>query len=211
MCRMLLIRSDDEFDVRPHLEAFADMCRSSTEYQGDGWGLMAVNGSRQTVKHPTPIWEHDFDGYGPARLLLVHARSAFRSHPLGVEHNMPFVDDRLGFAFNGELHGVALRSAGATGAAKIFDLLRRLDRGDPLGSLERTMALLESHSRHIRACNVILTDGDRSWVFSRPTDQPDYFTMHQARSRDKVAVCSQPLANGLEWRPLPRGTVEVAT
>jgi predicted glutamine amidotransferase len=124
---------------------------------------------------------------------------------------MPFTDERYGFAFNGELHGVTLRAAGATGAAKIFNLVRRLDHGDPQLSLRRAIGLLETHSRHIRACNVILTDGDRSWVFSRPTDQPDYFTMHQARGRDVVAVCSQPLANGLDWRPLTRGTVEVVT
>jgi glutamine amidotransferase len=208
---MLLIRSEEEFDVRPHLESFAEMCRSSTEYQGDGWGALTVNGTRETVKHPTPIWEHDFDRFGPARLLLAHARSAYRSHPLGVEHNMPFVSDRYGFAFNGELHGVTLRSAGETGAARIFDLVRRLDHGDPQRSLRRTVDLLETHSRHIRACNVILTDGDRSWVFSRQTEQPDYFTMHLARRDAMVAVCSAPLADGLEWRPLPTGTVEVVT
>jgi predicted glutamine amidotransferase len=211
MCRMLLMRSEEEFDVRPHLEAFADMCRSSTEYQGDGWGVLAVNGTRQTVKQPTPIWEHDFDHLGPARLLLAHARSAFRSHPLGVEHNMPFVDDRYGFAFNGELHGVTLRSAGATGAAKIFELVRRLDHGDPAGSLRRTVGLLETHSRHIRACNVILTDGDRSWVFSRSTEQPDYFTMHLARRDGTTAVCSEPLENGLAWQPIPPDTIEEIT
>ncbi len=211
MCRMLLIRSDEEFDVRPHLESFAEMCRSSSEYQGDGWGALTVNGTRQTVKHPTPIWEHDFGDLGRARLLLVHARSAFRTHPLGVEHNMPFVDGPYGFAFNGELHGVTLRSAGETGAAKIFDLVRRLDHGDPEGSLRRTIGLLETHSRSIRACNLILTDGDRSWVFSRQTEQPGYFTMHLARRDGTVAVSSEPLANGLEWRPLPTGTVEVVT
>lgn len=211
MCRMLLIRCDDEFDVRPHLEAFAAACRASSEYQGDGWGLLTVNGVRQTVKHPTPIWTHDFSDLGGARLLLAHARSAFSSHPLGVEHNMPFVDERYGFAFNGELRGVTLQAAGSTGAAKIFDLVRRLDHGDPERSLGRTVRLLEAHTRYIRACNLILTDGDRSWAFSRPTGEPDYFTMHVARRADMVAVCSEPLANGLDWRPLPTGTVEVVT
>jgi glutamine amidotransferase len=209
MCRMLLISSEHEFEVTPHLEAFAEMCRSSSEYQGDGWGMLAVNGTRSTVKHPTPIWQHDLSGFGSARLLLAHARSAFRDHPLGVEHNMPFVDDRYAFAFNGELHGVTLRSAGATGAAKIFDLLRRLDHGDPRLALERTVTLLERHSRHIRACNLILTDGARTWAYSRSTDQPDYFTLQLARRDGIVAVCSEPLADGLSWQPLPADTVEV--
>jgi glutamine amidotransferase len=204
---MLLIKSEDLFDPRPHLEAFAKMCRSSREYQGDGWGMVLVNGIRGTVRHRTPVWEQDFVAFGAARLLLVHARSAFQSHPLGVDHNMPFVDERYSFAFNGELHGVALHSIGWTGAAKIFELFRRLDRGDPLAALERTLHLLEAKSRHIRACNLILTDGDRVWAFARSSDDPDYFTMHQAQCDGLAAVCSEPLADGLHWRPLPADTV----
>jgi predicted glutamine amidotransferase len=209
MCRILLIRSEDSFEVQPHLEAFAAMCRSSSEYQGDGWGMVVVNGVRGTVRHPTPIWEHDFSCFGPARLLMVHARSAFSAHPLGVDHNMPFIDPRYCFAFNGELHGVQLNAEGDTGAAKIFSLFRRLDHGDAERALQRTVQLLEKRSRHIRACNLVLTDGDHAWAYARSTDEPDYFTMHAARGDGMVAVSSAPLDNGLEWRAMPHDTVEV--
>jgi glutamine amidotransferase len=195
--------------MRPYLESFAELCRSSSEYQGHGWGMLSgSNGSRELYRRTRPIWQHDFAGFHSSRFLLVHARSAFRDGAVELRYNMPFVDGRYAFVFNGELHGVRIRVEGSTGAEKIFNLVRRLDRGDPGAALRNAMTVLRRRSRYIRAANMILTDGRRAWVSSYFDEQPEYFTLHVARRADLVAVCSEPLPDDGDWSKLPNASIE---
>jgi len=210
MCRFLLVASREEFDTGEYLRSFSEVCRASTEYQGDGWGAMVDhNGSRHLVRHPEPIWEHDVEGLGATRLLLAHARSAFQDGPVAVEYNMPFVDDRLAFVFNGELHGVRLGVEGSTGAEKIFNLVRKLDTGDTGAALDRAIEVITKRSRYIRAMNLIVTDGRKAWVCSHANERPEYFTLHIRRDESSVAVCSEPLAGFGGWAELDNHAVEV--
>jgi glutamine amidotransferase len=207
---MLLIASHEEFEIGPRLEAFAELCRSSSEYQGHGWGVLyGGNGHQRLVKRPHPIWEEQFGGLGTTRFLLAHARSAFQDGPVAVEYNMPFVDDRYSFAFNGELHGVRIRAAGRTGAEKIFNLVRRLDRGDIGAALRDAVRLIRRRTRHIRAMNLILTDGRQAWVCSLHNERPEYFTMYAKRDQGLTGICSEPLPGERGWTPLPNDTIEV--
>jgi glutamine amidotransferase len=209
MCRFLLVASDKDFEIQPYMEAFAKLCRSSSEYQGHGWGMLSgSNGSRELTLRTQPIWQHDFSGAGSSRFLLAHARSAFRDGEVALRYNMPFVDGRYAFVFNGELHGVRIRADGDSGAEKIFKLVRRLDRGDPGAALRSAMSLLRRRSRHIRAVNLILTDGRRAWVSSYFSEQPEYFTLHISRRPGLVAICSEALGGDRDWSELPNGTIE---
>ncbi|MHC4429864.1 MAG: class II glutamine amidotransferase [Planctomycetota bacterium] len=195
--------------MRPYLESFAELCRASSEYQGHGWGMLSGgNGGRELYRRTRPIWQHDFAGVGSSRFLLVHARSAFRDGPVELRYNMPFVDGRYAFVFNGELHGVRIRVEGSTGAEKIFNLVRCLDRGDPGAALRDAMTVLKRRSRYIRAANMILTDGRRAWVSSYFDEQPEYFTLHVSRRADLVAVCSEPLPDDCDWSKLPNASIE---
>ena len=207
MCRILLVTSCEPFDSRALDGGVRGHVRRQSEFQGDGWGVPgASTAATAPTRHPTPIWQdHDCR---PARCATCSSTPAARSgtHPLGgrAQHAVHVDDD--GFAFNGELHGVTLRAAGATGAAKIFDLVRRLDHGDPAAASD---GLLETHTRHIRACNRH-ADRRRPVVGSFTADQqPDYFTMHLAR-RGVMAVCSRPPPTGSTGGRCP-GAVEVVT
>jgi glutamine amidotransferase len=210
MCRLLLVVSREDFDAGDCLGVFSDTCRTSPEYQGHGWGAMlGGNGGRRIIKHPDPIWEHEVGGLGDTRFLLAHARSAFRDGPVAVEYNMPFVDDRYAFVFNGELHGVRLGVDGKTGAEKIFNLFRRLDNGDTDTAFRRTIEVVTRRTRYIRAMNMILTDGHRAWVCAHANEQPDYFTLHIRRAGPLAAVCSVPLEGFGAWTPIANHSVEV--
>ena len=115
MCRILALQGDAPLDARPFLAAFAEACRRSKEFQGDGWGVSWREGLEWRSFHTLQaIWETALPDLPRSTLFLVHARSAFRNERIVVENNMPFVDEGLAFAFNGELRGVRLQAPGDT-------------------------------------------------------------------------------------------------
>src|SRR5262245_61052563 len=104
MCRLLLVKSDHEFAITEQLQRFAYIAKHSKEFQGHGWGCAYTeNGVWKHYKNIQPIWEDRFENFDRSRLLLAHARSAFRNEGIAVENNMPFFDERRVFIFNGEL------------------------------------------------------------------------------------------------------------
>ena len=203
MCRLLSIRSERPFEVREQLQRFAAMCHVSAEYQGHGWGVALLRDSGWELRRwIDPIWQHDDFDLGSTRCLVAHARSAFRDEGIVVENNMPFRQDGLVFAFNGELRGVRLALPGRTGAEKIFELIRRLDRGDRAEAFEQAFQILHRRSQYVRALNVILSDGDQLHIGSSFAERPDYFTLYRHDGELDI-VCSQPL--GPAFVPLPNG------
>jgi len=215
MCRILAIRADDPLDAAPWLDAFRHACRASREYQGHGWGAAWWTGTAwRHYRSLRPIWE---DGFVPpdATCILVHARSAFRDEDIVIENNMPFVDGSLAFAFNGELHGVRLNMPGATGAARLFHLLRRFRTatdGDSAQALARLDEVVARRSERVRAMNLVVADGASLVFSSRFTQEAPYFTMHAAFVPELSGmrmVASEPLETSRhdpEWTPIPEGT-----
>ncbi len=210
MCRLLLVCSEQEFDIGEVLPRFADIAKNSKEYQGHGWGCAyQQRGEWQLYKTVTPIWEDDLTRFGRTRLLLAHARSAFQNRGIVVDNNMPFSDGGWMFAFNGELRGVRLRETGRTGAEKIFRLIRRLDRGDARAALQQAASILERRSRYIRAMNLIMTDGRQAIAMCYFNEDPDYFTMHYRQRDGRLIVCSEPLSDEPDWLPMHSKQLEV--
>jgi len=225
MCRILALRSSAPLDALPLVRAFAERCRASKEYQGDGWGVAwRESGRWQSWRTVSPIWETELATLPSARIFLVHARSAFRSEGVSVGNNMPFVDGGLAFAFNGELRGVRLQAPGDTGAWRLFHLLRRFTEGaggDGAEGLRRLDEVVAARTDYVRALNVVASDGQRVWVNSRFGEDPAYFTLWRAtlpRARGDISVVtSEPLRLGPElgeppvWHPIPNGcTVELS-
>lgn len=220
MCRILALRSTSPLDALPLLRAFAERCRASKEYQGDGWGVAWRDSGRwQSWRTVAPIWETDLATLPSARLFLVHARSAFRNEGVVVGNNMPFTGGGLAFAFNGELRGVRLQAPGDTGAWRLFHLFRRFTDaagGDGGQALRRLDEVVTARTDYVRALNVVASDGERVWVNSRFGEDPGYFTLWHAtlrRPRGSVSiVASEPLALDPElgeepaWHPIPNGS-----
>ncbi len=220
MCRLLALRADEPIELGAWLPLFAEACRTSKEYQGHGWGVAwRENGGWRRYRSVRPIWEDAAPSLPRSTVFVVHARSAFRNEGIVVENNMPFLGDDLAFAFNGELRGVRLSAPGATGAAKLMHLLERF-RGvpdaDPGAALTRLADVVRRRTEYVRALNVVAGLGEDVWLHNEYSEDPEYFTLHEARTTmEAVAMdvaCSEALegpGETLAWRPLGNGTTRL--
>jgi glutamine amidotransferase len=207
MCRLLHARASQSFSIPDLLGPFAELSKNSSEYQGHGWGCSWRTDDRwHHYHHIDPIWQDDFSRFGETSLLLVHARSAFRDEGIVIENNMPFSDGESVFIFNGELRGVRIKSAGRIGAEKIFNYIRRFNQGDKLATLDKAVGIINKRSAHVRAMNIILSDGEQSCLSTSYSENPDYFQMHQKQDRALKLVCSQPFADDSGWTAIDNNT-----
>ncbi len=210
MCRLLLIKAETPFSIAAELQRFAAIAEHSREFQGHGWGCSYLNNGRwQHYKNIKPIWKDDLTAFGESRLLVAHARSAFKDEGIVIENNMPFYDDRYVFIFNGELRGVRIAEQGRIGAEKIFNFIKRFDHGSMLDALRRGTDIIRQRSKYVRAMNIIIAEKERSYVASFFNEDPDYFTLHTSRTPGKTMIVSDPLAGFEPWDKLPNGTVQV--
>ena len=207
MCRILYASSDSPFPISELLLPFAEMSRASREYQGHGWGCAWRDGNGWRQYHDIrPVWQDRLDGFGETRLLLVHARSAFRDEGIVVENNMPFSDGESVFVFNGELRGVRIKSEGRIGAEKIYNYIRRFDKGDKCAATARAVDIIARRSAYVRAMNLILSDGEQSCLSTSFNEAPEYFQMYRRQTDKLDLVCSRPLDDGPGWRSIDNHT-----
>jgi len=195
--------------MRAHLDTFAAIARHSKEYQGHGWGCAWLEAGKWRIyRNIVPIWEDQEAPRERTTLMLAHARSAFRNEGISVENNMPFGDGKYMFGFNGELHGVRIREQGRIGAEKVFNYIKRFDKGDMLDALRRALGIIEQRSRYVRAMNIVIAGTHQAWISSKYNEDPDYFQMHRYQSDDMHILCSEAYPGGHDWLPVPNGTVE---
>jgi glutamine amidotransferase len=209
VCRLLAVTSAAPFAVAAHLRPFAEVARNSREYQGHGWGCTWQDGGAWRAHHSIrPIWEDDLTAFGEARVLMVHARSAFRDEDIVVENNMPFLDGRLAFAFNGELRGVRIAEQGRIGAEKLFRFLVRTGGAESLEGLRRSVQLVERRSRYVRAMNLVIGRPGGFLLCTTFNEDADYFTLHVKQQDGAAVICSRPHGAEAGWRALPNNTIE---
>lgn len=203
MCRLLYVNSNREFKIVDYLEKFAEISKQSKEFQGHGWGCAYLQNDRwQYYKNVNPIWEDDFSKFGSTTRLIAHARSAFKDEGIVVENNMPFYDDKYIFVFNGELRGVKIKEEGRIGAEKIFNYIKRFDRGSLKEALQKGTEIITKKSSYVRAMNIIMTDQNAAYVYSQFNEDENYFTLHVKQSNDLIVVCSDPFVGEVDWQKL---------
>ncbi len=211
MCRLLLLSHPAGVDPAAHLDRFRELSRDSREYQGHGWGCAWLDDDRRwRLYHDIrPVWEDTDPVFPRTRLFVAHARSAFRDEGIAVENNMPFSDGENVFAFNGELRGVRIREAGRIGAEKIFNYIKRFDRGDMGAAVARGVEIIRSKTRYVRAMNFFLAGRDNVYIYSLFNEDPDYFQLREAEMEGARVICSEPYpGSGCAWRPIPNGSLE---
>ncbi len=207
MCRILYARADQAFAIASMLEPFAELSQNSPEYQGHGWGCAwLADGAWRQYHDIRPLWEDDPRQFGDTTLLLAHARSAFRDEGIVVDNNMPFSDGESMFVFNGELRGVRIKSEGRIGAEKIYNYIRRFDKGDKLTATDKAVSIIKKRSAYVRALNLLLSDGRQTILSTSYGENPDYFQMHQKRGDGRHLVCSQPFPGETDWSPIAENT-----
>jgi glutamine amidotransferase len=210
MCRLLTVRSEKPFPIVPHLEKFADIARNSKEYQGHGWGFAYLDETDawRSYKNINPIWEDDLGQFGGTTLLVAHARSAFEDKDIVIENNMPFFDGRTVFIFNGELRGVKIREQGRIGAEKIFNFVRRFDKGDTLKALEKAVPIIKKRTRYIRGMNIIMVKKEAIFVSSLFNEDEEYFTMRYVEGKELI-ICSETYPSEKKWTRIANNSVRV--
>jgi len=210
MCRLLLIKSEQEFEINPYLETFSSICKNSKEYQGHGWGMTYMDGRRRDIyKSLKPIWADDFSIFGSARFLLVHARSAFRDEGIKLENNMPFMDEKYSFIFNGELHGVRIKEEGRIGAERIFNYIKRFYKDDMQEAFQKAVRIINKKTKYIRAMNILMSDFHSIYLCSIFNEDEEYFSLFKKQTVDALIICSGPFPKEQGWKPVPNNTIEV--
>jgi glutamine amidotransferase len=207
MCRILFARADAPFSIAGLLRPFAEMSRNSREFQGHGWGCAWRDADVWQQYHDIlPVWEDDLDQFGETRLLLVHARSAFRDEGIIVENNMPFSDGQSVFIFNGELRGVRIQSEGRIGAEKIYNYIRRFDKGDLCAATTRAVDIINKRCAYVRAMNLVLADGEQACLSTGYSEDPEYFQMYRKQASGIDLVSSRPLDDDAGWKAIENHT-----
>jgi glutamine amidotransferase len=192
-----------EFDISDYLQKFAEISENSREYQGHGWGCsFYINGNWKNYKNVKPIWEDDLTNFGKSTRLIAHARSAFRDEGIIIENNMPFYDDRYIFIFNGELRGVQIKESGRIGAEKIFNYIKRFDKGNISEAISKGTEIIKKKSAYIRAMNIIMADNKKAYIYSHFSEDEDYFTMYLKQTVDRIVVCSDKFMGDTDWSPI---------
>ena len=187
---------------------FAHIAKNSKEYQGHGWGCAYQNpaGHWQFYRNIRPVWEGDLSRFGETTLLVAHARSAFQDKDIVVENNMPFYDGRTVYIFNGELRGVKIREEGRIGAEKIFNAIRRFDKGDTQQALIKAVGIIKKRTRRIRGMNIIMVNESGIFLSSYFTENDSYFTMCY-REGDDLVICSEPFLSEKNWQNIANDSV----
>ena len=210
MCRLLSVKSSENFEILPHLDAFAELSRTSKEFQGHGWGLsLRKNGAWEHYRDLKPIWEDNLSSFGATTELLVHARSAFRDEGITIENNMPFYDQHYVFIFNGELQGVRIKETGRIGAEKIFNYIKRFDQNDMHTALAKGTDLISKRTRYVRAMNIIVSDAEQIYLSTQYSEDPEYFGMWKKIGRNSQIICSDPYPEQSGWENIPNNSSEV--
>lgn len=210
MCRLLLVKSRNEFSIADHLGRFAHISRHSREFQGHGWGCAyLINNEWQIYKNINPIWEDNLEQFGKTTQLLAHARSAFKDEGIQVENNMPFQNGDFIFIFNGELQGVKIKEQGRIGAEKIFNFILRFHQGDLLQTLNKGLEIIKKRTTYFRAINIIMSDKNRVVVSSEFNEDDDYFTMRYKKMDDRLIISSEPYPGESDWQKIPNRTTKV--
>jgi len=207
MCRLLLVKSDEEFDMSRYLKDFSKIAKDSKEYQGHGWGMYYLSSDDEwkEYKNISPIWEDDFSRFKKTRLLVAHARSAFEDKDIVIKNNMPFFDGKYVFIFNGELRGVRINEEGRIGAEKIFNFIKRFDHGDIHQAIEKAVPLIVKRSRYVRALNFIIATKEDVFLNSFFSEDPHYFTLHYNYYDKDLVICSDPFEDG--WKTIDNNKI----
>ncbi len=210
MCRLLMVFNPEGFEPDPHLHAFRQLSKASREFQGHGWGCtwLDENNHWHCYHNIAPVWEDEISGFSRTRVLLAHARSAFRDEGIVIENNMPFSDDHRVFVFNGELQGVRIKAQGRIGAEKIFNTVKRFDQGDLAAAVERGVMVITKRTRYIRAMNFLLADRNEIHLCSVYNEDPEYFQLHETEMENAHIICSTPYPDTrADWRTIPNNTL----
>jgi len=208
-----MLKTNTHVQPRRALEQFAEKCKQSKTWQGDGWGIALKNKNGWKIrKGLKPIWEeYNYLRKIPkSEIFIVHARSAsFDKHRGKVEYNQPYTKNGICFVFNGLVHKVNMNKVipGRIGAQKIFSLLTDyLHDLSPEVALKKINNLILGSSERTEGLNVGLSFNGNLYALCQYDNDADYFTLYYSNEENKKIICSVPLS-GTNFKKFKRGQV----
>ena len=100
-----------------------------------------------------------------------------------------------------------IQSQGRIGAEKIYNYIRRFDKGDLCAATRRAVDIINRRSKYVRALNLILSDGKQSCLSTTYNEDPEYFQMYRKQADGMEWVCSQPFPGEGDWQRIANGTL----
>jgi hypothetical protein len=104
--------------------------------------------------------------------------------------------------------GLTIREKGRIGAEKIFNYIRRFDKGDTRNAIVKAVEIIKKRTRYIRGMNIIMVNDDGIFVSSYFTEDDRYFTMKYREGRELV-ICSAPFPGEKNWHPIANRSMRV--
>jgi glutamine amidotransferase len=208
MCRLLVVQSKQSFGISKHLKIFSKICKDSEEYQGHGWGMYYLGPDNGWIEYKNikPIWEEDLDNFPKTKLLVAHARSAFQDKDIFIENNMPFFDGKYVFIFNGELQKVRIEEQGRIGAEKIFNFIKRFDKGSMKEAIDNGIRQLKKRTQYYKAINLIIATKEDIFLSTNYNERENYFSMHCKETENELVICSMPYPDENDWVTIENNT-----
>ena len=102
-----------------------------------------------------------------------------------------------------------IRETGRIGAEKIFNFIKRFDRGDMRRALQRGVEIIKRRTEHVKAMNIIISDKSKAYVASGFTSDPGYFTLHFKRSNGELIICSEAYPDEQDWVEISNHSIQV--
>ena len=197
MCRFLIVKSKKNESTSKFLQKFAELCRTSEKWQGDGWGIYYLQGSEwKNHKSTKSIWDEKemFGRIPESSFFVAHARGAFGKDTVNIENVQPFSESGMIYVFNGHMKKVRLKMKGNIGAAKIFNML--LEQSKETRSLEKailnTKDLVEQNSAFIEAMNIAIVDAEgKVYVLCKHSGDVDYHGIRYFQNPEITVICSK--------------------
>ncbi|MEJ2024666.1 MAG: hypothetical protein P8Y00_06580, partial [Deltaproteobacteria bacterium] len=106
------------------------------------------------------------------------------------------------------LRGVKIREQGRIGAEKIFNFVKRFDKGETLEALKKGVEIIKKRTTYIRGMNIIMVNDEGIHVSSYFNEDDEYFTMHYREGKD-LAICSDPYPSEDNWRSIANNTIRM--
>jgi predicted glutamine amidotransferase len=216
MCRFLAIKASQITDLNRTLQHFARQCQFQLAPDGTsqehGFGVGWFAGGKWHFHHSLArIWEADLPNIPPSSMLVVHARAATDPAQKGIiDYNQPYFRDNSAFLFNGFISQVKMpiRLEGEIGAQKIHSLLEKYTelKGNVDAALTHLDDRLRSHSKQVHGLNVAVVNGERISALCSYNVNPEYYTLHYARSYEIKLISSMPIP-GFDFEPMQNRSV----
>ncbi|HMS66427.1 MAG TPA: hypothetical protein PKD83_14380, partial [Ignavibacteria bacterium] len=105
-----------------------------------------------------------------------------------------------------ELRGVKINSEGRIGAEKIFNYIKRFDKGNMHEAVRRGTEIINKKTNYIRAMNLIICDKENVNVYSLFNEDPDYFTMFY-KNDAALVISSVKFQDEENWKPIENNSL----